>query len=88
MKQIFVAAALAVLALSPVASFAQSDAPVTRAQVKAELANLEQAGYKPIPDDPDYPARLQRAEARLQAEQQSASQRQVASHADTGTQQR
>ncbi|WP_429571432.1 DUF4148 domain-containing protein [Paraburkholderia sp. UCT70] len=58
----------------PIASFAQTHAPVTRAQVRAELANLERAGYNPIPDDVDYPSRLQNAEARLQAEQ-AASQR-------------
>ncbi|MGF6981382.1 hypothetical protein QFZ99_000858 [Paraburkholderia atlantica] len=69
MKQIFVAGTLALLASSPVASFAQTDAPVTRAQVRAELVKLERAGYNPIPDDVDYPSRLQKAEARLQAEE-------------------
>ncbi|WP_128598159.1 DUF4148 domain-containing protein [Paraburkholderia kirstenboschensis] len=52
------AAALALLASSPVASFAQTGAPVTRSQVRAELADLERAGYNPVPDDVDYPARL------------------------------
>lgn len=68
MKQIFVTTALALLASSPIASFAQTDAPLTRAHVRAELANLERAGYNPIPDDVEYPARLQKAEARLQAD--------------------
>ncbi|MBM2656359.1 DUF4148 domain-containing protein [Burkholderia diffusa] len=68
-----------------VASFAQTVAPLTRAQVRAELTNLERAGYNPIPDDVEYPARLQKAEARLQAEQM-ASQRQAANQ--SGTQQR
>jgi hypothetical protein len=76
MKQIFVTAALALLASSPIASFAQTAAPLTRAQVRAELANLERAGYNPIPDDVEYPARLQKAEARLQADQM-ATQRQA-----------
>ncbi|SAK89417.1 membrane protein [Caballeronia catudaia] len=84
MKQIFLTAALAVLASSPIASFAQTDAPVTRAQVRAELADLERAGYKPIPDDVEYPVRLQKAEARLQAEK-TTSQRQAA--IQSGTQQ-
>ncbi|AXF24506.1 hypothetical protein CUJ89_29955 [Burkholderia pyrrocinia] len=57
MKPIFFATALALLAASPIASFAQTDAPVTRAQVRAELADLERAGYNPIPDDVKYPAR-------------------------------
>nr|WP_244108024.1 hypothetical protein [Burkholderia diffusa] len=53
--------------------------------MRAELTNLERAGYNPIPDDVEYPARLQKAEARLQAEQM-ASQRQAANQ--SGTQQR
>ncbi|SAL87343.1 membrane protein [Caballeronia arvi] len=84
MKQIFVTAALALLASSPTASFAQTDAPLTRAQLRAELANLEQAGYNPLSVDVDYPGRLQKAEARLQAERVS-SQRQAA--IQPGTQQ-
>ena len=84
MKQIFVTAALVLLASAPITSFAQTDAPLTRAQVRAELANLEQAGYNPLSVDVDYPVRLQKAEARLQAEQTS-SQRQAA--IQSGTQQ-
>ncbi|MDR5757205.1 DUF4148 domain-containing protein [Caballeronia sp. LZ035] len=57
-----VAAALAVPALS----FAQqSDAPVSRAQVRAELAQLQQAGYNPNISDPSYPQNIQAAEARV-----------------------
>ena len=82
MKQIFVTAAFALLAPAPITSFAQTDAP--RAQVRAELANLEQAGYNPLAVDVDYPVNLQKAEARLQAEQTSL-QRQAA--IQSGTQQ-
>ena len=71
MKQIFVIAALALLASSPIATFAQTDAPLTRAHVRAELANLEQAGYNPLSVDVDYPASLQKAENRVQAEHTS-----------------
>jgi len=84
MKHIFVTAALALLASAPITSFAQTDAPLTRAQVRAELANLEQAGYNPLAVDVDYPVNLQKAEARLQAEQTSL-QRQAA--IQSGTQQ-
>ncbi|RQM59716.1 MULTISPECIES: DUF4148 domain-containing protein [Burkholderia] len=70
------------LASSPIASFAQTDAPLTRAQVRAELVNLERAGYNPIPDDVDYPQMLQKAEARVQADQM-ASQRQAANQSAT-----
>jgi len=45
--------------------FAQSNAPVTRAQVKAQLVQLERAGYNPSANDPDYPQRLNAAQARL-----------------------
>ncbi|RDT03805.1 DUF4148 domain-containing protein, partial [Burkholderia contaminans] len=38
-------AAAAVLAV-PAVSFAQQNAPVTRAQVKADLVAVQQAGYK------------------------------------------
>ena len=53
---------LAVSALaSPALSFAQStSAPVTRAQVYADLVRLEQAGYDPsASNDPNYPAAIQ-----------------------------
>ena len=85
MKQIFVAAALALLASAPITSFAQNEAPLTRAQVRAKLANLEQAGYNPLSIDVDYPVRLQKAETRVQAEQTS-SLRQAANQ--SGTQRR
>ena len=62
---------LAVSALaSPALSFAQStSAPVTRAQVSAELARLEQAGYSPsAAGDANYPADIQAAEAKIAAQ--------------------
>ncbi|MGF6781313.1 DUF4148 domain-containing protein [Paraburkholderia sp. GAS334] len=50
----------------PVLSFAQqSTAPVTRAQVRAELSQLEAAGFKGAPTGPYYPANLQAAESRV-----------------------
>ncbi|SAK58152.1 membrane protein [Caballeronia temeraria] len=61
-----VAAALAVPALS----FAQqSDAPISRAQVRAELVQLEKAGYNPNISDPSYPSNIQAAQARVNTEQ-------------------
>jgi Ni/Co efflux regulator RcnB len=43
--------AVAVLA-APTLSFAQAtNAPVTRAEVKADLARVEQAGYRPASND-------------------------------------
>ncbi|MGU7772667.1 DUF4148 domain-containing protein [Burkholderia sp. MR1-5-21] len=66
---IHLVAAAAALSVS-VASFAQTDAPVTRAQVRAELYRLEQAGYHPSAAEP-YPAELDAAEARVSAQDPS-----------------
>jgi hypothetical protein len=64
-KALIVAAAL----VAPLASFAQSNQPLTRAQVRAELVQLEKAGYNPATaNDYDYPANIQAAEARVAAQ--------------------
>ncbi|WP_412527624.1 DUF4148 domain-containing protein [Burkholderia lata] len=60
-------AAAAVLAV-PAVSFAQN-APVTRAQVKADLVAVQQAGYKLGSDRMNYPEGIQAAEARLNPQQ-------------------
>jgi Domain of unknown function (DUF4148) len=70
MKQL----ALLTLTLSAVVSstltFAQSaSAPLTRAQVRADLIRIEQAGYSlSSHDDTKYPADIQAAEARVAAQ--------------------
>ncbi|HEY3599759.1 MAG TPA: DUF4148 domain-containing protein [Paraburkholderia sp.] len=62
-QTVVIAAALA----APVVSFAQSS--VTREQVRAELVQLEKAGYHPaLGSDPHYPDDLQAAEARVAAQ--------------------
>ncbi|RQR40235.1 DUF4148 domain-containing protein [Burkholderia sp. Bp9143] len=58
-------AATAALSVS-LGAFAQTSGQVTRAQVRAELAQLEQAGYRPSAEEP-YPADLEAAEARVHA---------------------
>jgi hypothetical protein len=62
---VIAAAALA----APVLSFAQSaDHGLTRAQVRAELVQVERAGYSPSSgDDTQYPADIQAAEAKVAA---------------------
>jgi Domain of unknown function (DUF4148) len=66
MKSLIQAVAIAAALAAPVAVFAQSNAPVTRAQVRAELVQLEKAGYNPARgEDPYYPADIQAAEARV-----------------------
>jgi hypothetical protein len=61
---VVIAAALA----APSFAFAQNNGPVTRAQVRAELAQLERAGYNPTGDQTDYPLNIQAAERRVAAE--------------------
>jgi hypothetical protein len=66
MKSLIQAVAIASVLAVPVASFAQSNQPVTRAQVRAELVQVEQAGYNPSHGrDPYYPSDIQAAEARV-----------------------
>ena len=62
---------IAALVAAPVASFAQSSQPVSRAQVHAELAQLEKAGYDPR-DWVHYPENIQAAEAKVAAQNATA----------------
>lgn len=57
-KTVFVATMIA----APLASFAQSSQPTTRAQVREELTQLRKAGYNPS-DWINYPSNIQHAEA-------------------------
>lgn len=69
MKSLIQAVVIAAVLAAPVASFAQSNQPVTRTQVRAELVQLERAGYVPAHGrDPYYPADIQTAEARVAAQ--------------------
>lgn len=69
MKSLIKAVAVALVLAAPVASFAQSNGSVTRAQVRAELVQLEKAGYTPaVGKDPHYPEDIQAAEARVAAQ--------------------
>jgi hypothetical protein len=62
--------AFAAAILPSAAIFAQtSQQPLTRAQVRAELVELERAGYNPASaNDPNYPADIEAAEAKVAAE--------------------
>ena len=69
MKSLIEAVVIAALITAPLAAFAQSNQPVTRAQVRAELVQLEKAGYNPATADAyNYPANIQAAEARVAAQ--------------------
>ena len=85
--------ALLALTLSAVVSstvtFAQSaSVPLTRAQVRADLIRLEQAGYNPSAvNDVTYPADIQAAEAKVAAQdagQQAATPQQQTSDSGMG----
>jgi Domain of unknown function (DUF4148) len=54
--------------VAPAVAFAQTDAPLTRAQVKEELAQLGAAGYHPAASQLDYPLNMQAAQARVDAQ--------------------
>jgi hypothetical protein len=57
---------LALVLAAPAISFAQTtDQPVTRAQVRADLVQLENAGWRPNSQDAYYPSDIQAAEARV-----------------------
>lgn len=67
MKSFTRAILIAALIAAPVASFAQSSQPISREQVRAELAQLEKAGYNPH-DWIHYPENIQAAQAKVAAE--------------------
>lgn len=72
MKSLIKAVALAALVAAPIVSFAQSNQqPLTRAQVRAELVQLEKAGYNPN-DWMNYPENIQAAQAKIAAAQTGA----------------
>ena len=58
---------VAAVLTAPVAAFAQADTGITRAEVRAELVQLEKAGYNPASDHTHYPDALLAAEARIDA---------------------
>jgi hypothetical protein len=80
---------LAACALAgPITGFAQSaSTPLARAQVRAELLRLEEAGYKPSAGDGgNYPADILAAEAKVAAEDaQRLAAASAGSNAQTGS---
>ena len=61
---VFVAAALVI----PAASSCAQDKPVTRAEVRSQLVQLEKSGYKPGGESRNYPDDIQAAEAKVAAQ--------------------
>ncbi|KVF01113.1 DUF4148 domain-containing protein [Burkholderia vietnamiensis] len=80
MKSLIQAVALAALVAAPVVSFAQSNQqPLTRAQVRAELVQLEKAGYNPN-DWMNYPDNIQAAQAKIAAARDTGAQADVSGY--------
>jgi hypothetical protein len=72
MKSLIQAAVVAAALATPVVVFAQANQPLTRAQVRAELVQLEKAGYHlGDGDNTTYPAQIQAAEAKVAAQNAS-----------------
>jgi hypothetical protein len=70
MKSLLKAAVLAAIIAVPAVSFAQAQTqqqPLTRAQVRADLAQVRAAGYDPS-DWMHYPENIQAAEAKIAAQ--------------------
>jgi hypothetical protein len=63
---------LASALITPMLSFAQSSQSLTRAQVRADLVQFENAGYYPSGGDQDYPQNIQAAAARIAMQNQTA----------------
>jgi len=80
MNSLIKTAVIAALIATPFAALAQSGQPLTRAQVREELIQLENAGYNPQSrgNNLHYPDEIQAAEARV------AAQRGPAQAADVG----
>lgn len=70
MKATIKACAIAAVFAVPAVSFGQaSNGPLTRAQVQAQLIQLEHAGYNPATaGKTQYPSDIQAAEARVNAQ--------------------
>ncbi|AQQ34815.1 TPA: DUF4148 domain-containing protein [Burkholderia cenocepacia] len=82
MKSLVSAVAAAVALSASFGAFAQST--VTRAQVREELVQLENAGYKPGQSSPHYPADIQAAQARVHGVDNSGSGSQPAATVESG----
>ncbi|MBB5503210.1 DUF4148 domain-containing protein [Paraburkholderia sp. MM5384-R2] len=67
MKYVLLTFATAIMLGVPVVAFARhASAPITRAQVRAELIQIGNAGYYPAKRDTStYPSDIQAAEARI-----------------------
>lgn len=74
MRKLIPAVLIAAALAAPVAVFAQANQPLTRAEVREQLVQIEKAGYNPARSNPNtYPADIQAAEAKVAAQNGAAS---------------
>ena len=66
-KALISAFVVAAALVAPALASAQTSGPLTRAEVKAQLVQLERAGYNPNSDQAQYPKNIEAAEARINA---------------------
>jgi Domain of unknown function (DUF4148) len=73
MKSLIKSALISCALAAPTLAFAQAsttqagNGPLTRAQVRANLVRIVEAGYRPTANDPHYPSNIQAAQAKLAA---------------------
>jgi hypothetical protein len=85
MKTLVQALLLSCALSAPALAFAQSDAaPVTRAEVRADLVRVHRAGYSGNGSDPYYPDDIQAAEAKIAAQDHANEVSSVGGTAQTG----
>lgn len=89
-KSLTQAVAIVTILAAPAAAFAQaadtSQQPMTRAEVKSQLIQLEQAGYNPgSGNEVNYPNDIQAAEQRVQQENPPIAQNSVAIESGYGS---
>ncbi|VWC34247.1 purine nucleoside phosphorylase [Burkholderia lata] len=77
--------AVAALAAIPALSFADTGHGLTRADVRAELVRLEQAGYNPARSEPHYPEDIAAALQVARSDQNGPSKSQGDNVADAST---
>ncbi len=70
MKSSIYAVLVVSILATPIVTFAQQNEPITRDQVRAELVQLQQAGYNANAGDTAYPSNVQEAQARVAAQNQ------------------
>ena len=84
MKTLVCSTLAALIVAAPAAAFAQqNDRPLTRADVKAEMARLAAVGYSPALDHNQYPVAILAAEKRVRDNAVAQTAPNAAPHGDT-----